>query len=115
MFDNGGDTVKVTVIIPTFNRSKYVCKAIDSILSQTHKNIETLVIDDGSTDDTKAVLAPLVEKGVIKYVYQKNNGPSAARNAGLALATGDCVAFCDADDYWNSDMLQSLIKILYLS
>ncbi|QWR76910.1 glycosyltransferase family 2 protein [Candidatus Magnetomonas plexicatena] len=115
MFDNDRDAVKVSVIIPTYNRSKYVRKAVDGVIGQTYKNIEILVIDDGSTDDTKEVLAPLVGKGVIKYIYQKNRGPSAARNTGLSHATGDCIAFCDADDYYNADMLKALLDVLYMS
>jgi glycosyltransferase involved in cell wall biosynthesis len=88
----------VTVIIPTYNRQAFVVKAVNSVLNQTSKDFEIIVVDDGSTDATRAVLEPYLNQ--IKYVYQTNAGVSAARNAGIALATGEWIAFLDSDDEW---------------
>lgn len=94
---------KITVIIPTFNRAAFVVRAVDSVLNQGFKDFEIIVIDDGSTDGTRGVLKCYSNQ--IKYVYQKNAGVSAARNAGIALATGDWIGFLDSDDEWAPDFL----------
>jgi len=94
---------KVSVIIPTYNRSKYVTKAIDSVLAQTYKDNEIIVIDDGSTDDTRNVLAPYMDH--ISYFYQENAGVSVARNNGIKIARGEWIAFLDSDDEWFNDKL----------
>ncbi len=103
---------KVSVIIPTFNRSIYVLDAIRSVLDQSYENIEILVIDDGSTDGTKEELASLVEKGAIHYIYQENQGRSAARNRGISLATGNYLAFLDSDDLLESGTLIKQVEFL---
>lgn len=101
---------KVSVIIPTYNRQKFITMAIDSVLSQTFKDYEIIVIDDGSTDNTRQVLESYEEK--IKYIYQKNSGVSAARNAGIRLARGELVAFLDSDDEWLPDYLSITVSKL---
>ena len=88
----------VSVIIPTYNRAKYVTHAIDSVLAQTYPNNEIIVVDDGSTDDTKEALAPYMDR--IKYIYQENTGGAAARNTGIKAAKGELIAFLDSDDEW---------------
>jgi len=88
----------ISVIIPTFNRARYVTKAIDSVLAQTYKDYEIIVVDDGSTDNTRQVLSPYMER--IRYIYQDNAGVSAARNAGIRDAKGEWIAFLDSDDLW---------------
>jgi glycosyltransferase involved in cell wall biosynthesis len=75
---------KVSVIIPTYNREKYVVKAIDSVLAQTYRDYEIILIDDGSNDKTRQVLETY--QGKIRYIYQENSGVSAARNAGIRIA-----------------------------
>ena len=90
--------IKVSVIIPTFNRENYVTKAIDSVLNQNFTHYEIIVIDDGSTDNTRKTLEPYREK--IQYIYQDNSGVSAARNAGIRQAKGEWIAFLDSDDEW---------------
>lgn len=86
----------VSVIIPCFNHGMYLQKAIESVLKQTYRNIEILVIDDGSTDNTKEVAAKYPG---VKYIYQQNQGLSAARNTGAQYSTGDFLLFLDADDW----------------
>lgn len=94
---------KVSVIIPTYNRAEYVTQAIDSVLAQTYTDYEIIVVDDGSTDKTREVLEPYMDK--ITYIYQENTGVSAARNRGIKAAKGDWVAFLDSDDEWLPEKL----------
>ena len=91
-------TPLVSVVIPVYNGAKYIQTAIDSVLEQTYTNYEIIVIDDGSTDDTRQKLQPY--KGKIRYIYQENQGSAAARNIGIDLAKGELIAFLDADDFW---------------
>ncbi len=88
----------VSVIIPTYNRSRLVCQAIDSGLAQTHPAVEVIVIDDGSTDDTAERLATYGAR--IRVIRQPNAGVCAARNNGMAAARGDYIALLDSDDHW---------------
>ena len=88
----------VSVVIPTLNHGRYIRRAIDSVLAQTKAPDEVVVVDDGSTDDTEEVLASY--GNAIQYVYQDNQGVSAARNTGIRLSTSNWVAFLDADDDW---------------
>ncbi len=90
--------IKVSVIIPTYNRAEYITQAIDSVLAQTYTDYEIIVVDDGSADNTKDVLLPYMDR--IRYIYQENAGASAARNTGIKAAKGDWVAFLDSDDEW---------------
>jgi glycosyltransferase involved in cell wall biosynthesis len=87
---------RVSVIIPAYNRARWLPKAINSILNQSYKNIEILVINDGSTDDTEAVLAPFMKD--IRYLTTDHKGAAHARNAGMRAATGKYIAFLDSDD-----------------
>jgi glycosyltransferase involved in cell wall biosynthesis len=93
----------VSVIIPTYNRQAYVREAIESVLSQTYSPFELLVVDDGSTDDTPALLKAY--QGRIKVLRQSNHGVSAARNLGIRSARGAFIALLDSDDYWQPDKL----------
>ena len=95
---------KVSAVIPTYNAAPYIAQSVDSVLAQTFAPCEIIVVDDGSTDDTARVLAPYGEK--IKYIYQKNQGEPAARNTGIRAATGDYIAFLDADDLWVPEKLE---------
>lgn len=95
---------KVSVIIPTFNRAHYLTQAIDSVLAQTYQNFEIIVVDDGSTDDTAAVLKSY--KASVNYFYQENQGPSAARNLGIEMSNGQYIAFLDSDDLWLPEKLE---------
>jgi len=89
---------QVSVIIPTYNCARYLPEAIDSVLAQTYRDFEIIVVDDGSTDDTPDVLARYGE--AILVIRQPNQGRGAARNAGILAARGQYIAFLDADDLW---------------
>ncbi|HOW59379.1 MAG TPA: glycosyltransferase [Candidatus Omnitrophota bacterium] len=101
---------KVSVIIPTFNRAEYICDAIDSVLAQTYHDLEIIVINDGSIDDTEKALKKY--GGRIQYLYQNNAGVSAARNKGIKASRGEYIAFLDADDSWLPEKLSVQIPIL---
>src|SRR4030042_4369188 len=101
---------KVSVIIPTFNHGHYIKKAIDSLLNQTYKDFETIIIDDGSRDNTKDIVASY--GNVVRYIYQENKGLPHARNTGIAAARGIYVAFLDADDYFEEKNLEKKVSFL---
>ncbi len=96
--------MKVSVVIPTFNRANYIVRAVKSVLAQTYKNYEIIVVDDGSTDDTRQLLEPYSH--CVRYIYQDNAGPAAARNNGISRAEGEWLAFLDSDDIWLSQKLE---------
>ncbi len=100
----------VSVIIPTYQRRELVGRAVASVLAQSYRDFELIVIDDGSTDGTKEALAPLT--GRLRYRWQPNRGAAAARNAGLALARGSIVAFLDSDNHWLPDHLAVATEVL---
>ena len=98
----------VSVIIPTFNRGRLLKKAIDSVLNQTHTDLELIIVDDGSDDDTPAMIDWYQKRNQQKiiFVQQKNRGPAAARNQGLAAARHDFIAFLDSDDWLQPDKIR---------
>jgi len=98
----------VSIIIPTFNRRNYITIALNSVLAQTYKDYEIVVIDDGSSDDTKEVLTPY--RDTIRYFYQDNRGIPATRNRGIKEATGAYIAFLDSDDYWLPEKLERQLE-----
>lgn len=102
---------KVSVIIPTYNRSRQVVEAVESALAQTWSALEVIVIDDGSSDDTEAALAPFLDR--IRYVKKPNGGVSSARNRGIHEATGAKVAFLDSDDTWHPDKLRKQMECMF--
>jgi glycosyltransferase involved in cell wall biosynthesis len=102
---------KVSAIIPTYNRSERVREAIKSVLGQSEQDVEIVVIDDGSTDETREVISGFGDARV-RYFYKQNGGPASARNLGLAKATGRYIAFLDSDDTWPSDYLEVMLSHL---
>jgi len=94
---------KISCIVPVYNGAAYIKDALDSIAAQTLGVVETIVVDDGSTDETATVVSEA--SGPITYVYQDNAGPAAARNTGIELAQAEFVAFLDADDMWHPEKL----------
>lgn len=102
----------VSIIIPSYQSADFVSTAIDSCLSQTYSNIEIIVIDDGSTDDTHNILTKYIDSKEINYIYQYNRGLSGARNTGLKIANGEYIQFLDADDTINPQKIQLQVDYL---
>ena len=106
-------TPLVTVIMPTYNYGRYVADAIESIQAQTFGNFEIVVVDDGSTDDTAAVVEALMRDGVpVRYLRQPNQGAAAARNRGIRAAEGDWIALLDSDDTWLPGKLEAAAALI---
>lgn len=99
---------KVSIITPAYNGAKYIAETIDSVRKQTFQDWEMIIVDDGSVDDTKAVVQRFQEQHPekIKYFYQTNGGSGKARNTGIRMTTGEFVAFLDADDIWMPQKLE---------
>jgi len=100
------ETPLVSVVIPSYNAARFVADAVQSVLAQTYPNLEVLVIDDGSTDDTRQVMEQFASDARVNYHYQTNRGESGARNTGIRLARGEFIAYCDADDLWEPRKLE---------
>lgn len=94
-------SARVSAVIPCYNYGRFVCDAVDSALAQTYANMEVIVVDDGSMDDSRERLAKYGDR--IRYIYQENRGLSAARNTGIREAEGDWIALLDADDLWHPE------------
>ncbi|MCY3011005.1 MAG: glycosyltransferase [Planctomycetota bacterium] len=112
--DSVNDMPAVSIILPTYNRLRFLNEAIEAIRSQTFTEWELIIVDDGSTDGTKEFL-----EGRLKeihqpwtYIYQENQGPSAARNRGLEVAIGGFIAFYDSDDLWLPHHLADCVRVL---
>lgn len=101
---------KVSLIVPIYNTAKYLPACLDSILAQTYKNLEIILIDDGSTDNSGKIADDYAKKDSrVKVIHQKNSGQSAARNRGLKLATGDFLGFIDSDDEIEPTFVENLL------
>ena len=90
----------ISVILPCYNGSRWLSKAIESVLSQTYRDFELLIIDDGSVDDSKAIISSFLSDRRVRYIYQKNRGFSAAINRGIKESLGDLIGFIGQDDLW---------------
>jgi glycosyltransferase involved in cell wall biosynthesis len=99
----------VSVIVPTYDYARYLPRALDSVRAQSEPPFEIVVVDDGSTDETPAVLRRYADQ--VRVLRQPHRGPAAARNAGVAAARGDLVAFLDADDEWHRDKLARQVTL----
>ena len=101
----------ISIIVPCYNAAGYINKCLDSILAQTYTNIEVILIDDGSTDDTGKILDAYKEQDPrIVVVHQENRGPAATRNVGLDIAKGEYIAFVDSDDYVLPDFCEKRLQ-----
>ena len=104
---------KISVIVPVFRVEKYINRCVDSILAQSYKNLEIILVDDGSDDACPLICDEYMKKDKrVKVVHKNNGGLSSARNAGLAIATGDFIGFVDSDDWIHPDMYAILHKTL---
>lgn len=106
--------MKFSIIVPVYNVQKYLCKCLDSILNQTYKNYEIILIDDGSTDNSSVICDKYkLLDNRIRVIHKKNGGLSSARNVGICNAIGDYIIFIDSDDYWtNNTILLTINDIL---
>jgi len=96
----------VSVVIATYNMGQYLPKAVDSILQQTWKNLEVIVVDDGSTDNTPEVMQSYSNDSRVSFIRNQNQGQPKAKNCGIKNTKGDFIAFCDADDFWEKNKLE---------
>lgn len=101
----------VSVVIATYNMAQYLGAAVDSILAQTWKKLEVIVVDDGSTDNTAEVMSAYQDDKRIKYIQNENQGQPKAKNCGIQNTAGDFIAFCDADDLWEPYKLEHQIPL----
>jgi len=107
-------TPEVSVIIPTYNRANLLSDAINSILVQTYQNLEIIIVDDGSTDNTKDLVSEFIQKSgkKIRYIHQDNAGPAAACNNGIRNSKGRLISFLDSDDLWLPIFLETMVSEL---
>lgn len=101
----------VSIIIPVYNAKKYLANTLDSVIKQTYKNLEIILVNDGSTDNSKDICESYakIDKR-IKVINKENGGVSSARNYGLALAKGEYISFIDSDDFLVTDMIETLVN-----
>ena len=98
----------VSVIIPNYNYAHYLSQAVESVLAQTYANLEIMVVDDGSTDDSEAILRDYGNR--LRWIKMQNQGVAAARNLGASRTTGELIAFLDADDFWLPEKLERQVE-----
>lgn len=101
----------ISIVVPIYNVEKYIPECVDSIIAQTYENIEIILVNDGSTDNSGSVCEEYAKKDArIKVIHKKNGGLSDARNAGIKIAKGEYIGFVDSDDWIETDMYEKLIK-----
>lgn len=106
------EEILVSVIIPAYNAEQYVGFCLDTVIAQTHKNLEIIVVDDGSTDNTGKICDEYANKDSrINVIHQENEGLSSARNAALDIMTGEYIAFIDSDDFISKDYTEKLLNL----
>lgn len=104
---------KISIIIPVYNKEKYIKQSIESVLNQTYKNLEIIIIDDGSTDNSREICRDISKRDSrINMISTENRGAGSARNLGLANAHGDFISFVDADDYLDSEFYEKLLNLI---
>jgi len=104
-----GETI--SVIVPAYNIADWISRSLDSLLAQTHRNLEIIVVDDGSSDNIREILAQYCEKYPnIRAIHKENGGVTSARLRGVAEATGDWIGFMDGDDYVEPQMYARLLE-----
>ena len=106
-----GNDIKISIIVPVYNCAKYIKKCLDSLINQTFKNIEIILVNDGSTDNSEEIIQSYDDNRIV-YVKQKYQGPSAARNLGIDLAKGEYIGFVDSDDWIDADYYEKLYNAI---
>lgn len=107
-----GKSYKVSVIVPVYNKEAYLRACVDSILAQDYKNMEVILVDDASTDQSGSICDSYGRKERVRVLHQENSGPTAACVAGMQAASGDYYMFVDSDDYVEPDMLSGMVSHL---
>jgi glycosyltransferase involved in cell wall biosynthesis len=103
----------ISIIIPVYNAEKYLVKCLDSVVNQTYRNLEIILVDDGSTDKSPEICEEYAKKdNRIKLLHKENGGVSSARNAGLSMISGEYIAWVDSDDYVETDYIEYMYKLL---
>ena len=105
------NSLKITFVMAAYNCEKTIRRAVESIINQTYQNIELIIVNDGSTDKTKELLKLYSKNNKVKIFTQENAGPSIARNFGINKATGDFIAFCDSDDYLDTNIASKFVEL----
>ena len=101
---------EISVIIPVYNIQQHLRECLDSVLGQSYPHLQVICVDDGSTDESPAILAQYAQKdNRVQVIRQQNAGPGAARNTGLEAATGEYVIFLDSDDWFEPDFLEKMV------
>jgi glycosyltransferase involved in cell wall biosynthesis len=103
---------KVSVVIPVYNQGQYLARAIESVLNQTYADVEVVVVNDGSTDESEKIAGAYLKDPRFKYISQENRGLPAARNRGMAESSGSYLCFLDSDDYYHADKIARQVAIL---
>lgn len=101
---------KISIVLPTYNRANVIGKSIESVLNQTYQNLELIIVDDGSTDDTEEIVCAFKDNRIRYHRLEQNSGVSQARNIGVALAENDLVALEDSDDLWFPTKLEKQMQ-----
>ena len=107
------DTPLVSIIMAAYNAADFIAEAIESVLNQTYKNIELIIVNDGSKDGTEQIVKNYLPSNKVKYLSQENAGQTVAKNNGIKNASGNIIGFCDADDYWHAEKLEKQLSILF--
>src|SRR5206468_1372234 len=102
---------RVSVVIASYNHAAYLRIAGESVLGQTYRDYEIIVVNDGSTDDTDTVMQPYISHEKVRYYRKKNGGQASAKNYGIRAARGEHIAFLDADDFWEPTKLTNQAKL----
>ena len=103
---------KVSVIVPVYNAEKYLEKCVNSIVNQTYKNLEIILINDGSKDNSLALCKKFNADARVVVIDQENRGAAGARNSGISVATGDYISFVDADDWVENSFIEKLVNLI---
>ena len=104
--------MKVSIIIPVHNSSKYILECINSVINQTYKNLEIILIDDNSTDNSLEIIKSINDKRIKLIELSTNCGAAVARNKGIEIASGDYICFLDSDDYWKPRKIEKQLKFI---
>ena len=102
--------MKYSIIITTYNKASYIKKCIDSVMNQTIKDFKVIIVDDGSTDNTKEILKPYLKNKNIEYYYKKNTGVADSRNFGISKVKTKYFMFIDSDDYISNTLIEEINK-----